>query len=176
MKINNIMTFKQYFYMTINESDEVVLYHGSGINDALNMQAGTWFVDDPNSPLLAYYSNRGGQSRILSAKVDLGKMLDLSMYNTDEMVNIDNAKSFLFDLLEDHNNVEKYINHVFFDNSDAFDFDYDDYDNEIVAISVILNAALKTENYKLPYDSIKIMEGDDNITYCILNPDKIKIL
>jgi hypothetical protein len=154
---------------------EVVLYHGSGISDKLNIQAGTWFVDDPNSPLLAYYSNRGGQSRILSAKVDLGEILDLSMYNTDEMVCIDDAKSFLFDLLEDRSKVEKYIDHVFFDNSDAFDFDYDDNDNEIVAISVILNAVLKSENYKLSYDSIEIMEGDDNTTYCVLNPNKIKI-
>lgn len=163
-------------YIGLKESTEVTLYHGSGISDVLNIQAGTWFVDDPNSELLKYYANRGGTLKILTARVDLGKMLDLSMYNTDEMVDIDNAKSFLFDLLEDNNKVEKYVDHVFFDNSDAFDFDYDSNDNEIVSISVILNAVLKNEKFNLPYDSIKIMEGNDNTTYCILNPSKIMIL
>ncbi len=160
--------FDKTYNQCLLENNMIKLFHGSGMSDKLEVKAGTWFVDDPNSELLNYYANRSGKNKILAANVNLGKCNDLTMYDANDKIPFKMAKSFIYDLTEDDEFAEEIASDVY---TMDIDYEYDD-DEEIVSISRIIYIIMKNRIEKIPFDSFKILEND-NVTYCILNTNNI---
>ena len=151
----------------------IIAYHGSEGNDKFDRPniKGIWFAEDKDSDIINYYSGRG---KLITAKIKLGNNLDLSMYNTDEMMNANYAEGFLNDMDLPFNVVNDYINAFF----NQMETDYDDNTGEqAVSASIILNYIIEHELIpKKVYDSVSIMEKGDNITHCIFNTGNIEII
>jgi hypothetical protein len=159
-----ILIWEQYSLTT--------LYHGSYGNTTFDnpTEKGIWFVEDIDAGILDYYSSRGGQSTILKCMVDLGNVLDLTMYNADEYLLEDDAEEFLIDVVESRS--QKWIDYFFYED---FETDFDEYGEPRLATSVILNHIIEYEPIiKSKYDSLAIMESDDETTYNVFDKASIK--
>jgi hypothetical protein len=175
--LDAINTLKNNLYKESYENETIIGYHGSRGNKDFGMSNvnGIWFVNDINSDILNYYSTRDNQKTIIKAKLFLGRVLDLSMYNADIYQDETTIESFLIDCELDDKSINHYTNYFFY--GGYSNTDYNEEGEPILATSVILNDLIKL--YFIPnkkIDSILIMEGNDNLTICMLNSNYIEIL
>lgn len=147
-------------------------YHGSESKIfSLNPEKEIWFVLDRDSQILDYYSGRGS---LIEAELNLGNCLDLSMYNTDEIISEESARQFLVDCELSELEINDIIDHVYYtENYDSAE-EYDENDIPLLPLSYSLNYCIKNillKNKK--YDSLIIKEADDEHTICMLNTSLI---
>jgi len=167
---------KMYATLLLEEAGYVVGFHGSYGNKTFDNknERGIWFAEDVNSDIIEYYSNRGDGRTVIEAKLKLGKNLDLSMYNADEMMNSSYADSFLNDMEIEDEDVSRFMDYFFFED---YETNQDEYGEPTLSASEILNHVINL--LLIPnklYDSVSILEGDDHMTYCMLNEQNIEMI
>ena len=160
------MKFEQLIKIVENNQfnfKDVIGYHGSE-SDSLELDPSraVWFALDSNSEILNHYSSRGGNRNIFSAELNLGNCLDLSMYDTDDMIDFHESRQFLIDCeLED-----KEIKQLLF-------ITWDNRNTHTIMLTNILNNVIKFSDLSKKYDSLIIKENESD-TVCILNNKNIK--
>lgn len=156
MKFKTLLTI-------IQESNNVVIgYHGSS-NDFLSLdpQKEIWFALDKKSHIMDYY--HGSRKTLFRAELTLGKMLDLSMYDTDDMIEYDEIRQFLIDCELSDTSVDTW----FFTITDNMRSDR-------IMLTQVLNSIIRHELLPLKmFDSIRIKEYSHD-TICMLNHTYIK--
>lgn len=155
----------------------VIGYHGSEGNTGFDRKndTGIWFVLDPDSDIIEYYSNRSGSKKIIKARLNLGRCLDLSMYNTDYLCGLEEAESFLRDMELSESEIARVIDFTYMQATDSEH--WDDNDIAILPLSGTLNHVIR--EYLIPqkkFDSLVIQEGQEHDTICMLNRDHIEII
>lgn len=164
-------TEEELIWESYTKNNIKTLYHGSRSKGGFteDNDKGMWFVEDINSPILDYYSTRSKEKIIFKCKINLSNILDLSMYNADTMVDEAEADDFLIDTVEHRS--DKWIDYFFYED---FETDYNDMGDPVLPISSILNHLIEYEPLlKTKYDSICILEGGDETTFCIFSKNNI---
>lgn len=175
-------TEEELIWESYTNNNWIIGYHGSTGNKGFDKdisQKGIWFVEDTNSSILDYYSTRNKQKTIIKCKILLSNNLDLTNYNNDTFLNLeedDEYTDFMIDIGFSKEQISILYDILFVENNIG---DYDDDGDFSVSISVLFNSLLvldKTKYIQNNYDSVSILEGDDEETHLIFNKENIKII
>lgn len=135
-------------------------YHGSDSKKfSLNPEKEIWFALDRGSQILDYYSGRGS---LIQAELNLGNCLDLSMYDTDDLLGSEEIRSFLIDCELSDQKIDYWT-----------DITIEGMRRDNIMLTNILNNLIKFEwlSSKI-FDSIFIKEYSYD-TVCMLNTSLI---